>query len=265
MSEVTLSVAQGIATITMNRPRSLNAITADDYDKLANTLREVDKREDVIATIWQATGKWFCAGTDVKSTGSKLVETTVRHALVNQVSKSHLDCGHAFASHSKILIAVLNGPVMGPAFLGYFDFIYALPNAWLSTPFSFLGIIPEAGSSVTFVNKMGWAKANEALIWGRKMTADELLESRFINKIFPQQSTEEFHATVRQYTLENLEGLDPVAILGAKRLVRAALDETNHFNTVLLREGYAQAERFASGRPRKQFERIAKKEIKHKL
>ncbi|KAJ8700202.1 hypothetical protein PTI98_003250 [Pleurotus ostreatus] len=115
MSEVTLSVAQGIATITMNRPRSLNAITADDYDKLANTLREVDKREDVIATIWQATGKWFCAGTDVKSTGSKLVETTVRHALVNQVSKSHLDCGHAFASHSKILIAVLNGPAMGIA------------------------------------------------------------------------------------------------------------------------------------------------------
>ncbi|KAJ8700203.1 hypothetical protein PTI98_003251 [Pleurotus ostreatus] len=96
-------------------------------------------------------------------------------------------------------------------------------------------------------------------------TPCQVLITDACSKIFPQQSTEEFHAAVRQYTLENLQGLDPVAVLGAKRLVRAALDEKNHFDTVLLREGYAQAERFASGRPRKQFERIAKKEIKHKL
>lgn len=66
------------------------------------------------------------------------------------------------------------------ALLGHFDFIYSMPNAWLSVPFTFLGIVAEGGSSVTFVNRMGLAKANEVLIWGKKKEAQELYECGFI-------------------------------------------------------------------------------------
>jgi len=270
MSAVTVEISQGIATITFNRPKSYNAITREDYDAFASSLREIDKREDVIVTVWQATGKWFCAGTDVKlrdSKGTNPLPADVREAFLRNIAHTTTDCSQALYSHSKILVAALNGPVMGiaAAFLGFFDFIYCMPNAWLSVPFTFLGIIGEGGSSVSFINRMGLATANEVLIWGKKKTADELLACGFVNQIFPQQTCEEFHQAVRALLLKELEGLDPAAVLSVRKLIRAGLHEKNNPDAANMRESYAQAERFASGVPAVQFGRIARREIRHKL
>ncbi|KAF9474665.1 ClpP/crotonase [Pholiota conissans] len=265
-STVTVHVSDRIATITLNRPRTLNAVTAEDYDAFANALREIDQNDEVLVTVWQATGKWFCAGTDVRRSGSSSsLESigSVRKALKNNVVSTTMDCGKALYSHSKILVAALNGPVM--AFLGYFDFIYAMPNAWLAVPFTFLGIVAEGGSSVSFVNRMGLATANEVLLWGKKKTADQLYTCGFYNEIFPEQSTESFHAAVQSKLLAELVGLDPDALLVMRALIRRGVHEKNDPDAVNLRESYAQAARFASGKPYEQFARIAAKEIKHKL
>lgn len=85
------------------------------------------------------------------------------------------------------------------------------------------------------------------------------------SKIFPPQSTESFHAAVREHLLEELRGLDHTSILTVKALLRAGLAEKNNPDAVNLRESYAQAERLASGIPSKRFEMISRKEIKHKL
>ncbi|KAF5381027.1 hypothetical protein D9615_003915 [Tricholomella constricta] len=140
-----------------------------------------------------------------------------------------------------------------------------MSNAWLSLPFTFLGIVAEGGSSASFVNRMGLAKANEVLLWGKKKSAQELLNCGFVNQIFPAQSAESFHLAVRKQLLEELHGLDPTALLEVKRLIRAALKDKNDPDAVNLRESYAQAARFASGVPMEQFAKIARKEIKHKL
>lgn len=76
MSAVLIDISDRIATITLNRPASLNAITRDgtwrqdnyvepslkeewltDYDAFANGLREIDKREDVVVTVWQGASR----------------------------------------------------------------------------------------------------------------------------------------------------------------------------------------------------------------
>ncbi|KAJ6596841.1 ClpP/crotonase-like domain-containing protein [Mycena vulgaris] len=264
---VDIDAKSGVATITLQRPATLNALTAEDYTAFANALRAIDQREDVLVTVWQATGKWFCAGTDVRGSGTRVLTSHLRDSFLQGVVRTTTDCGHALYTHSKILVAALNGPVMGiaAALLGHFDFIYCMPNAWLSVPFTFLGIVAEGGSSVSFVNRMGLAKANEVLIWGRKKEAQELYECGFINKILPLQSVDAFHAAVRAIILEDLRGLDPTALLVVKRLIRTGLTEKNSPDAANLRESYAQAERFSSGIPAKQFMRIAMKEIKHKL
>ncbi|OJT15887.1 3,2-trans-enoyl-CoA isomerase [Trametes pubescens] len=192
---------------------------------------------------------------------------TTREAFTKGIVPVNTDVSNALYTHSKILVAALNGPVMGisAAFLGHFDFIYALPSAWLSVPFTFLGIIAEAGSSVTFRNRMGAAKANEVLIWGKKKDAQELLDCGFINKIFPEQPVPEFHAAVRKLVLAEMDGLEPTALLGVKRLVKAGLNDQHSFDAVNMRESYAQADRFASGVPSARFEKIARKELRHKL
>ncbi|KXN82073.1 Enoyl-CoA delta isomerase 2, mitochondrial [Leucoagaricus sp. SymC.cos] len=276
MSEITFSVSEGIATIQLNRPATLNALTpkaesrGKDYDDLAKALRDIDSRDDVVVTLLQATGKWFCAGTSVRSKPPEQIQESlgsVRNALFNNVARTTLDCSKALYSHRKILVAALNGPVMGitAALLGLFDFIYCMPNMWMSTPFTFLGIVAEGGASASFVNRMGVAKANEMLIWGKKKEANELLQCGFVNKIFPQQPVESFHKEVWNLLKAELENLDPTAVLTTKKLIKAGLNDKNDFDAINLRESYAQAERFASGIPFVQFARIANKEIRHKL
>jgi len=266
---VTLEVSQGIATITFDRPKSLNAITHEDYTAFSEALRAVDKRDDVVATVWQATGRWFCAGTDVTlaNVDAKDGPTTHREYFTQRVAPFNTDVTHALASHSKILVAALNGPVMGiaAAFVAHFDFIYCLPSAWLCVPFTFLGIISEAGSSVNFVERMGVSKAKEALIFGKRISAADLLSCGFVNKIFTEQSVESFHKDVRACLLSDLEGLDPAAVLTVKSLLKTAAAERNNLDAVNLRESMAQAARFATGVPAERFRRIANKEIKHKL
>ncbi|KAL5511838.1 hypothetical protein ACEPAH_5056 [Sanghuangporus vaninii] len=264
MSTLTTDVSGGIATLTFNRPETLNAITSEDYTVLAEELRRIDTRDDVVVTLLQATGRWFCAGTDIKPQAQDYESlVTVRDSFVGRVVQPNTDVSRALYSHSKILVAALNGPVM--AFLGHFDFIYCVSDAWLSVPFSFLGIISEAGSSVSFVNRMGLSKANEALIFGKKIEAEELLACGFVTKIFPRQSCESFHAAVRKYLEGQLEGLDPTAVLKIKELIQYGINEKNSKDGTNLRESYAQAERFASGIPMERFSKVATKEIKHKL
>lgn len=264
---VNVEISQGIATITFNRPKSLNAITGEDYDAFAEALWAIDKREDVVVTIWQATGRMFCAGTDVGAGVSSGETNTVRKTFLNRVTRANTDPTKALYSHSKILVAALNGPVFGiaAAYLGHFDFIYCVPEAYLSVPFTFLGIISEAGSSVTFARRMGVAKANEVLMFGKKMTAQELLDCGFVNKIFPSQPAEAFHATVRAHIQAELDSLETSAVLRVKQLIKTGFAESNDPDASNMRESYAQAERIASGVPNQRFAMIARKEIRHKL
>ncbi|KAF5391426.1 hypothetical protein D9757_001935 [Collybiopsis confluens] len=291
MSTLAVNVANSIATITFNRPKSYNAITTEDYEAFADALRAIDKRDDVLVTVWQATGKWFCAGTDVKDR-IPLEGDTLRQQFLKRIAHTTTDCGQALYSHSKVLVAALNGPVMGKklhlvSYMVFYDVAVCMifdsraifkhfwgiltsysPFQRRGSPFHLLfweSIIAEGGSSVSFINRMGPARANEVLLWGKKKTAQELLACNFINDIFPSESTEEFHAAVRSHLLRQLDGLDPAAVLSVKKLLRAGLNEKNDPNAVNLRESYAQAERFESGIPERQFSRIARKEIKHKL
>lgn len=57
-------------------------------------------------------------------------------------------------------------------------------KAWLYVPFSFIGLTVEQNASATFANRMGLAKANEALLWGGKLTAEELERNGFVKYVF---------------------------------------------------------------------------------
>lgn len=65
--------------------------------------------------------------------------------------------------------------------------------------------------------------------------------------------------------MSELAGLDPAALLVVKQLIKMGLKDKNDPDAVNLRESYAQAERFASGKPGERFRKLAVKEIRHKL
>ena len=97
-----------------------------------------------------------------------------------------LNSTEAFYTHSKILVTVLNRPVVGiaAALISFSDFISCAPHAYLLTPFTSFGLIAEGGASVGFVRCMGASKATEALLMSRKILADDLVACGFVNKIF---------------------------------------------------------------------------------
>ncbi|CAE6415407.1 unnamed protein product [Rhizoctonia solani] len=268
MSIPTLHVADGLATIQLNRPQSLNALTVDDYEFLSENLRKIDKMPDVLVTIVQASGRAFCSGTDVgardENTDPRI--SPRRKALMGAM-RSNTDLSDALSSHSKILVALLNGPALGiaAAMLGHFDFIYAMPEAWIAVPFSFIGLTAEQNASVTFVNRMGLAKATEVLLWGKKMSAEELQRNGFVNQVFSAEDTTGFHRQAREHLLDRLDGLDPAALLSTKRMIQAGVHEKNDPRVVNFRESFLQAERFAGGVPGRRFGQLARKEVKHRL
>ncbi|KAM0753348.1 ClpP/crotonase [Meredithblackwellia eburnea MCA 4105] len=261
---ILLEVKDGFAIITLNRPQAKNAMDITLFKRLAKTLYAIDARADVFLTIVTGRGDFFSAGADVKAHRAPPVEGDARSQGLARLSEGNMDLARALYSHSKLLVAALNGPAIGlsAAVLGFFDFIYAVENAYILTPFSTLSLVAEGGASYSFPRRMGIAKANEALIMGKKLTAPELQANGFLNKVFPQSSDATFLRSVLQYLKEQFEDLDQEAVVITKQLIKATLPDPEPSN---VREIFAGALRVETGKPQAQFARMAAKTKRHKL
>ena len=99
------------AIITLNVPKKLNALGADEYYQLARAMNEVAARDDIYITILTGKGRFFSAGADV-TFGSKTDDSAIdeRHQYLKSFVSNNLHITHAFYTHPKILITALNGP-----------------------------------------------------------------------------------------------------------------------------------------------------------
>lgn len=207
------------------------------------------------------------SGADVSATD--LTSTPDRRSITRGFVISNLDITNTFSNHSKILVFALNGPVVGlPAALCAFaDFVYAAPHAFLLTPFSSLGLVTEGAASVALVQRLGIAKANEALLLSRRIPSDDLLATGFVNKIFtpPDGAAEDWFLTRVRDEIAHTMGdhLNPASMLRIKALIRAPyrhlVDRQN------VKEAFEGLERFTEGVPRQEFIAIAEKRKRHKL
>ncbi|GAA5875655.1 hypothetical protein JCM1840_003165 [Sporobolomyces johnsonii] len=259
-----LEVRAPFAIITFNTPHKKNAMDTTLYKKLSSLLQQVDKIDEVKITVLTGKGDFFSAGADVKAAREAFPGEEARISSLKRLTEGNMDLGRAFYKHSKILVAGLNGPAIGlsAALLGHVDFIYAVENAYFLTPFSAIGLVCEGGASLTLPRRMGTAKANEALIMGKKLSATELQQCGFINGIFPKSSDDEFRKALLAHLEQQFEGLDLEACLISKQLIRANEPDPDTNN---IREIFAGAERFATGKPQAQFAKLASKQMRHKL
>ncbi|KAJ5825805.1 hypothetical protein N7474_002943 [Penicillium riverlandense] len=269
---ITVSYRDRVAIVTLNRPDKLNALNQDLYYLLGERLREIDQRDDIYITVLTGTGRFFSAGADVTSSRpSGDLSSNVRRELVKGFVSNNVDVTRTFYNHSKILVVALNGPAVGlsAALIAHADFIYAAPHAFLLTPFSSLGLVAEGGASRAFVERLGIAKANEALIMSKRITCDELVAASFVNKVIkaPSGRPEDSDGFLKK-VLEEVEDrlgthLNQSSLLKIKELVRRPerelLDRQNGL------EAFMGLERFLSGVPQEEFRRLASGEKKHKL
>ncbi|KAJ5896029.1 uncharacterized protein N7473_005428 [Penicillium subrubescens] len=269
---ITVTYQDRVAIVTLNRPDKLNALNQELYYLLGERLREIDQRKDIYITVLTGTGRFFSAGADVTSSRPNGdLNSNVRRELVKGFVANNVDVTRTFYNHSKILVVALNGPAVGlsAALIAHADFIYAAPHAFILTPFSSLGLVAEGGASRAFVERLGIAKANEALIMSKRIPCDELVSAGFVNKVIEADSkNKEDSAGFLKNVLAEVEDrlgahLNQSSLLGIKELVRRPereiLDRQNGI------EAFMGLERFMMGVPQEEFRKLASGEKKHKL
>jgi enoyl-CoA hydratase/carnithine racemase len=222
MSELTYSVDQHVATITFNVPERMNTISGPMLDELTERLLEADRDRSVRVIVLTGTGRAFCAGLDIKAqaSGTGLLQES------SAPTELDLRTTPPTVLHNldTPVIAALNGAAAGYGLdiaLGC-DIRIAARSAKLAVAFTKRGIVPESGGTWLLPRIVGRAKAAELIFTGRTLMAEEALEIGLVNKVVDDESLAKEVATMAAEIAANA----PLAVRAAKRMMRAADDET---------------------------------------
>ena len=218
----------------------------------------------MLPPIW---GNGRGADLSTSSAAHQPEQDDVRQYWLKSFVSGNLDITRAFYTHPKILITALNGPVVGlsACLIAFSDFIYATPETFLLTPFTSLGLVAEGGASQAFVQRLGIAKANEALIMSKRITAEEMLQTGFVNRVFDAGKDEvKFRAQVMAEIEDRLgDHLNADSLLKVKALIRKPERETLDKQNIA--EVFGGLERLAAGIPQEEGRKVASGEKRHKL
>jgi enoyl-CoA hydratase/carnithine racemase len=224
-------VSDRIATITLNRPDRLNAISGGMLASFSEAFREADHDRNVRAIILTGAGKGFCAGLDLKEQGERASADSVNGASVGgSAARFDLAGSPPIVLHQtdKPVICALNGAAAGYGMdlaLGC-DIIIASEAGKLAAVFAKRGVLPESGGTWLLPRLVGWAKAAEIAFTGRVLSARECLELGLVSRVVP---AEELMDAARALAAEIAQNA-PLAVQATKRMMRLGLEETFEAN-----------------------------------
>jgi methylglutaconyl-CoA hydratase len=178
-----LSVEEGIAVVTLNRPEALNSINRALRLELLDLFPALDLRKDVkVIVITGAGDKAFCTGADLKERSTRTTEEMVhdRHYLTSKTTSS-------ISNVSKPVIAAIKGYCMagGYEMVLQCDISIASDNAIFSLPEVSHGFFPGGGACQRLPRLVGYQMAKELVLTGRRWDAKEAKELGLINKVVP--------------------------------------------------------------------------------
>jgi len=175
----------GIATITFNRPKALNALNNALLNEFSQALDEISANEDIRVLILTGAGeKAFVAGADI----TEIVKLNSLEAKI--FSKKGQDVIGKLQTLSIPVIAAVNGFALGGGseIALACDFIYASETATFGLPEINLGIIPGFGGTQRLPRLIGANMAKEMIFTGKMVPAAQALDIGIVNKICPPAS-----------------------------------------------------------------------------
>jgi enoyl-CoA hydratase/carnithine racemase len=207
--DVLISKANGILTITFNRPDKKNAITVAMYQTIADALKDAECDAGVRAILFTGKSEIFTAGNDLDDFLKNPPQSTK-----SPVYQFIQDLSHA----TKPVIAAVSGLAVGigTTLLLHCDFVYAADNAKFSMPFAKLGLCPEFASSLLLPQIAGYQRAAEKLMLGEAFSAQEACAMGFVNKVLPSAEVLAF----AQAQAAKLVTLPTSSLQATKRLMK---------------------------------------------
>jgi len=179
-------VADGVATITLNRPERLNAFNDQMRQDLMAVFDVIDADDDVRAVIVTGTGRGFCAGADLAARGGDTFDAAARGRDPEQVNR---DGGGLVSLRifelTKPIIAAINGPAVGVGITMTLpmDVRLAAESARIGFVFARRGIVPEAASSWFLPRIVGISQAAQWCYSGRVFDAAEAAQGGLVELV----------------------------------------------------------------------------------
>ena len=175
---VILSVADGIATVTLNRP-PVNAVNGALRYRLVEIFDEISDRDDVRVAVLTGQGKVFSAGADLKDRPDPS-----KPGAFWQHNRITRETGNAIKECSKPVIAAVNGAALGAGFglMAACDIMFAVEGAMFGMPEIDVGL---AGGAAMMTELLGKSRARRMILTGMRMSAEELYRLGVIEAALP--------------------------------------------------------------------------------
>ncbi|MEV6232028.1 crotonase/enoyl-CoA hydratase family protein [Saccharopolyspora shandongensis] len=225
--QIAYEVADGIATITLNRPDKLNAFTHTMRAELIDAFDATDADDSVRAVIVTGAGRGFCAGADLSSGADTFnadadSERAKTRREAGEIGGVPRDGGGTvalrIAASRKPVIAAFNGPAVGVGVTMTLpmDIRLAAESARFGLVFARRGILPEAASTWFLPRVVGISQAMEWVATGRVFGAEEALAGRLVSRVVPD---DELLPTARAIAREIADNTSGVSVAVARQLL----------------------------------------------
>jgi 2-(1,2-epoxy-1,2-dihydrophenyl)acetyl-CoA isomerase len=184
---VLLDVADGVATITLNRPDGMNALTVEAKVALNEAVGSAAADDAVRAVVLTGSGRAFCVGQDLREHAALLEAGDP--APLSTVREHYNPLVTAIASMPKPVIAAVNGTAAG-AGLGIAcacDFRIGASGARYTTAFAGIGLTADSGLSWSLPRIVGGGRAAALLLLAEPFTTEQALEMGLLNAVVPPE------------------------------------------------------------------------------
>jgi 2-(1,2-epoxy-1,2-dihydrophenyl)acetyl-CoA isomerase len=210
-------LCDGVAQITLNRPEAANSLNHQLSTELLDAVIRSEENPEVRALVLTATGRFFCAGADLKSFYTQI------GALKDRISHFHVALSRIVRAPFPVIAAV-NGTAAGGG-MGLAcgcDLIIAAESAKFVMAYSRIGLSPDGTTTYFLPRRIGIGRALELAYTNRSLGAREALEWGLVNRVVPDA---ELAAEAHDFAAGLAKGATR-ALAAAKRLMHTGFVET---------------------------------------
>ena len=209
MTQITSEMVGQVQIIRFNRPEKMNALTKDMYAELARLLNEANGDFGIRAVILSSVGDNFTSGNDMMdfmSNPPNSEDSTVAAFL------------GSLLNFTKPLVASVRGYAVGvgTTMLLHCDVVIADESAKFSMPFTSLGLVPEAGSSMLFPALVGYQRAAKIFLTGEEFSPQYAREIGLVAEVVADAEAEALAIATK------IAEQPPQAVLNTKALMKAS-------------------------------------------
>jgi 2-(1,2-epoxy-1,2-dihydrophenyl)acetyl-CoA isomerase len=210
---IKVTISDGVATIVLNRPDSLNALNSAMRRELLAAFKTAARDDATRAVVITGRGRGFCSGADLRGGSGerqfRAVLTTEYNPLIRAIREL-----------PKPVIAAVNGVAAGAgvSLALACDLVYAADDARFILAFVRIGLVPDSGAIGTLVRSLGRHRATELAFSGEPLSAPQAAASGLINGVVPTAELESHVSALAQRL-----ALGPTRAIGlTKRLINHA-------------------------------------------